>query len=446
MENLPLKAAFEARIDQHEELSLTNEILKSKEDLLLNSLENQECKNLGYQIFRGSQETRKKYCITLSDLKKDKITENMLYNSVQNIGNLGVKGCNRIPVSERVIESILGDQNYSIGDIELKKIANVKGKKNIFDALKIKGILDKKSLGLDMLGITEPTVQVNGGPSILGLHVEHHNAASLNYLHLGATKEWIVIPASKFLLAIELMQTLQPDMKGTGFTGICQLTLSHRDVYFPPQLLKECGASVVFQHPGDLMILQPSAIHCVRNHGMNMAESQNFLPLSLIKVIATYKTCIDSEKFGGKPLQEQMDELVIGFKPDDFIHESDKNREYKIRLLDHLKKEGKMKMYGDAVLHIKQFHHMPAWFELVLPLSVKEHVPEKNPAKRFSCFCKYQTNLYGDFVKHRKRRHPDLEVPLNFNREECPDCHLIVKDLSRHVICKGRKKYINHKK
>ena len=439
MAKMPRKSALESGTDQHKELFLTNEILKSKKDFLLASLESQESKGLGYQIFRGTQESRKTFGIGLSDLKQDEITENMLYNSSQNLGKLGVKGCNRIPVPGRVMKSIFGDKNYSIGDIELKTIANLKGKKNLFHALKIQSILDSKSLGLDILGITEPTVQLNGGTSILGLHVEHHNAASVNYLHFGAAKEWIVIPASKYLLAIKLMKSLLPDMKGTGFTGICFLTLSHRDIYFPPGLLKACGASVVFQYPGDFMVLQPSAIHCVMNHGMNMAESQNFLPLSLMKVIATYKTCIDSEKLGGEPLQEQIDELVIDFPPEDFIHESDQNREYKIRLLDHLKKEGKMQMYDDAVLHIKQFHHMPAWFETVLPLAEKGHDPKMIPGKRYLCVCKYKTDRYSDFKKHMQRRHTDLEVPLNLSREECPDCHLIIKDLSRHVICKGRK-------
>ena len=432
MSKMPRKVVLESRT----ELFLTNEILNSKKDFLLASLESQESKDSGYQIFRGTEETRNTFSIDLSDLKKDKITDNVLYNTAQNLGNLGVKGCNRIPVQNKVMKSIFGDKNYSVGDIELKKIAKLNGKKNIFRALKIKSILDSKSLGLEILGITEPTVQLNGGTSILGLHVEHHNAASVNYLHFGAAKEWIVIPASKYLHAIKLMKSLLPDMKDTGFTGICFLTLSHRDIYFPPDLLKACGASVVFQYPGDFMVLQPSAIHCVTNHGMNLAESQNFLPVSLMKVIATYKTCVDSEKLGGKPLQEQIDELLVDFQPEDFIHESDDNREYKIRLLDHLKKERKMEMYDDVVLHIKQFHHMPAWFETVLPL-----VPEKIPGKRFVCVCNYKTNRYADFKKHMDRKHKDLEIPnTNLIREECPDCHLITKDLSRHTICKGRKK------
>lgn len=424
-----------ADLESGTELFLTNKLLNSKKDFLLASLESQESKELGYQIFRGTEETRKTFGIALSDLKEDKPTENLLYNTAQNLGNLGVKGCNRIPVPAKVMKSIFGDKNYSVGDIELKKIAKLNGKKNIFRALKIKSILDSKSLGLDILGITEPTVQLNGGASILGLHVEHHNAASVNYLHFGAAKEWIVIPANKYLLAIKLMKSLLPDMKGTGFTGICFLSLSHRDIYFPPDLLKACGASVVFQYPGDFMVLQPSAIHCVTNHGMNMAESQNILPVSLMKVIATYKTCVDSERLGGEPLQEQMDKLLVDFQPEDFIHESDENREYKIRLLDHLKKEGKLKMYDDAVLHIKQFHHMPAWFETVLPL-----VQEKKQERRFLCVCKYKTDRYIDFKKHMERKHPDLEVPFNLTREECPDCHLITKDLSRHIVCKGRKK------
>ena len=468
----PILRALLGRTPTNDKLTLTEEIVNSEEDILVTCLQSSEDSENGFVIFRGSEETQK-YSVQKKDLKMEKISDSVLSNNVQQLGSEGVLGCNRIPVSDRSIGSILGNDNFSIGDVVLKDIARQKKKLSIFECLAISNTLtDEDFLDEVMYGITHPTCQLSGGKSYLGLHVEHYNNASINYMHHGEAKEWLIISSSNYLLAIKLLQSILPN-EMHGFTGICQSTLTHRDIYVPPELLKACGAKVVYQFPGDLMIVFPSAIHAVRNHGMNMAESRNYLPFEMKGCVASYKTCEHSQKLGAEPLMAQMNQLVNDMPPEMFIHESDSNKEYKIKLLHYFKKEGELEMFTDFAFQIKNFHHLPKWFRKLYPLDDNHHemgkkgvntkmkkprgiVKEKRSkgslkvkttgaidknksnVKKYKCICKYKSNYYSDLVKHMKRKHPKEKIPLNINEERCPDCRAILKDLSKHFVCKGR--------
>ena len=67
--------------------------------------------------------------------------------------------------------------------------------------------------------------------------------------------------------------------------------------------------------------------------------------------------------------------------------------------------------------------------------SIKEN---KSVIKKFECICNYRTNYYRDFVKHMHRRHPEEMGPIDGSQEECPGCKSIFKDLSKHLLCKGK--------
>ena len=97
MEDFPLQAAFAARQNLSDKIVLSYEVLRSSEDLLLTCLNNYEDQQRGYSILKLCKEIRESFCISESDLFKDKIIpqDNVLLNKVVDLGN-GIKGCSRL--------------------------------------------------------------------------------------------------------------------------------------------------------------------------------------------------------------------------------------------------------------------------------------------------------------------------------------------------------------
>ena len=434
MDDLPLQAAFKARTNLSEKIILTYEILRSPEDLLLTCLRNYEDQQRGFSILKACKEIQNECLINPNDLFINRRTD-VLFNDVKDFGR-GINACQRQTAGTKIMKSVFGNPMYSIGDIRLQTIANIQSHTNLFSMLNINSVTDPASLGTTLYGVTEPTCQFACGPSMLANHVEHHNFASVNIHHHGFVKEWEVIPASMYLQAIQKMELLQSELTLPPVTGACELCLTHRNIFFPIDLL-DVGGSRFYQEPGDIVIVHPSAIHTVKNHGQNLAESRNVLPLEFKNHVASYKTCSHWGTFGGEPLQIEMERLTRDLPITDFIHESDPHKEYKIKLLDQIQKGGNQKKYQEAVRHIKQRHDIPEWFTDMVPLDKDEGVKETRVEKKNNCtYCDYGTDRYYDFTKHMKQVHPRKKIPANTNREECMACGNILKDLSRHVCSK----------
>ena len=411
MDDLPLQAAFKARTNLSEKIILTYEILRSPEDLLLTCLRNYEDQQRGFSILRLCKEIQNECLIKTTDLFIDNRTE-VLLNDVKDFGR-GITSCQRLTAGTKIMQSVFGNSMYSIGDIRLQKIAKIQNHTNLFSMLNINSVTDSASLDTILYGVTEPTCQFSCGQSMLANHIEHHNFASVNIHHHGFVKEWEVIPASMYLKAIEKMESLQSGLTLPELTGACELCLTHRNLFFPLNIL-DVGGSTIEQEPGDIVIVHPSAIHSVKNHGQNLAESRNVLPLEFKSHVASYKTCSHWGTYGGQPLQIEMERLTRELPITDFIHESDPHKEYKIKVLEQIQKGGNQKKYEEAVSHIKQYHHVPEWFTDMVPLIEDEVIKERHVEKQKKCtYCEYATNCQSDLRKHIKNTHKKKKIPDN---------------------------------
>ena len=153
----------------------------------------------------------------------------------------------------------------------------------------LNSITDLKRWGESTGGITHPTVQYSSKGSRLGDHVEHYNFASVNLHHHGSIKQWNVRPGCDYIPSFQTMYNNQCGLNLKGFTGVCESTLTHRDMWFNPNI-PENPSEVINQEPGDIIIVHPSAIHNVINLEVNLAKSMNVLPSSSICIcICTYK-------------------------------------------------------------------------------------------------------------------------------------------------------------
>lgn len=82
-----------------------------------------------------------------------------------------------------------------------------------------------------MKGITKPYVYVGGPMTSFGIHIEDGNLASINYLHEGATKVWIIVPGAegKKLESIIHENTFE----------LCVQYIRHKTTIVSPSMLKE---------------------------------------------------------------------------------------------------------------------------------------------------------------------------------------------------------------
>ena len=242
-------------------------------------------------------------------------------------------------------------------------------------------------------------------------------------------------PSSALLPVVEKMSEVQKACNKGKYVGVCSSTLTHRDVFFPPEVLGHYKNTVIVQKPGMLVIVHPSAIHNVQNTGKSLAESRNYLPWENMKEIASYKVC-DCQVPGAKPLLETMKSFILNLDWRHFIHESDANKINKIRAIENLQLNGKDAHFQDAIRHIRRSHENQAWLMDLIP------VVESGPQHKFSCEnCLYSTPNHGDLVKHVRRMHKKTKPPKNLYQEECPGCYKILKCLRKHrKICTKRKR------
>ncbi len=126
-------------------------------------------------------------------------------------------------------------------------------------------------------GIHTPYLYVTGtdGPTPFALHVEDSYLCSLNYLHAGAPKFWVVIhPHDAERLEKRLLDAHYAPPPGDA----CSQFVRHMSAWVPVELLDhwDLRYTTVEQQPGDLVVTAPGAYHQGCNSGWNVAEAVNY--------------------------------------------------------------------------------------------------------------------------------------------------------------------------
>lgn len=199
----------------------------------------------------------------------------------------------------------------------------------------------------------------------------------------------------------------------------------------------------------------------MENIDVNMAESRNFLPYKkeFLRYITYYKTCDHSEHFQGRPGLWQMEKITKTFTIENYIHESDLNKSYKTRLIDHLKNTNRVNHLSSVSKHVRNCHDIPSWFHDILPpdpehlggddvlIEVQEqdqHCKVDCPIvdqKQYTCDkCEFNTDHYGSLTNHYRRKH-GRKVPKRLCIEICPHCNLEFKELQNHN-CKTVRRHV----
>ena len=438
-----LENALTKRPHSSEKPIVSRKVLASDEDFILTCLNESRLVERGYVQLELDREMFKNSLSKRRDFNTKQVTE--FAQKIQNTKLApGLLGCQRESIGRTKVGQVLGKSDFSIGDVSITKFVKRKGLVDFFDLMKTESILSKATLGQDIGGFTHPTIQLSGGPCVLPFHIEHWAAASVNVLHWGQPKVWEIIPPDQFLPAVLNMKQLQESVDLKNYGGVCESTLTHRDVFYDTAFLSVQSHRVI-QKPGDIMVIAPFALHSVQNLGTNCSASQNFMPPELLPRCAAYKTCYHTEGLGGKPLFNTMTAMIEDLyrsgkiELQDFIHDSDPLKSYKLRVVDKLKKEGNMRVLKEVLHNIKRSATTPAWFEFILPKEEKvqkvgESCSTSAMEKYFSCsLCEYSTNHHCDLKKHIQRKHGDkVTVPPNTNQVECPDCGKVLKCLRKH--------------
>ena len=185
------------------------------------------------------------------------------------------------------------------------------------------------------MGITEATTEVSSEGTKLAMHLEEHNAQTVNYNHGPGLKEWIVIENNLTLKAAKILG--KNEYK--NFYGACCLTFCHRDIAF--NLEKENIPFLrIVQHPGDTVFLPPGVLHMVTNISANMSESINIIMRKDLPICRSYKVCYKHAGFVQISGSQEMDSLYEKFKEnkiENFIYFADEDRNRKLKAIDQLK-------------------------------------------------------------------------------------------------------------
>ena len=436
-----LSAALEARTSHTDRVLLSGPMIKDiqkfGENIYVTSMESKMSAEFGFTHLHVEDRYRRNLPL-LKHIDQNQLTNNVLLNDIVPLGE-GVYGVNRYEVEdEQSVKSIWGDDRYSIGDFQLETLCQ--NKDSFFNRITIPTVTDQMPME-PLGGVTFPTCQLSCGKSQLGDHIEHSGAGSVNILYDGAVKEWVIYSPSHYLSAISQMQSVQNELELGKFTGVCDQTLTHRDTRFDPPV-KNCTSTIVLQEPGDIVIVHPSAIHNVKNHGTNIAESRNFLPMKYANRLATYKVCKHSESLRGNPLLSYAEIITKHMPLKDFIHESDPNKAYKLRLINLVEQNVALHKHKKAVRkQIEESHSLSSFMQFLLPFEKEEgNIQRLEVKKNFPCgFCEYSTINHSDLKKHVRRIHPGNKCYKNERLDVCPFCSGKYKQLRQHKkMCKAR--------
>ena len=156
-------------------------------------------------------------------------------------------------------------------------------------------------------GIHSEYLYVSPGRSVATMHKEDFHLPSANFVYAGQPKLWLIIhpgSAEAFETALITKKKLTPR---------CDQFVRHLNIITPPSYLRhKLGISnfeIKMQRPGDLILLQPGAYHCVLNLGPNMAGAVNFADPSWnphpFYRICIKGTCADQEPINANGLSKR---------------------------------------------------------------------------------------------------------------------------------------------
>ena len=125
----------------------------------------------------------------------------------------------------------------------------------------------------DIPGVTSPMTYFGMWRSFFCWHQEDCDLFSVNYLHLGASKVWYVVPPS----ASERFDSMARQIFPEAARG-CSAFMRHKNTIISPKTLHHFGVPYVqvLQKPGEFIVLNAAAYHGGFNMGFNCAEAVNF--------------------------------------------------------------------------------------------------------------------------------------------------------------------------
>ena len=250
-----LENALRERPHSSEKPIVSRKVLASDEDFILTCLNESRLVKRGYVQLELDGEMFEKSLSKRQDFKAKQVTEFAQKIQKTKLAS-GLLGCQRESIGRTKVGQVLGKSDFSIGDVSITKFVKRKGLVDFFDLIKTESILSKTRLGQDIGGFTHPTIQLSGGPCVLPFHIEHWAAASVNVLHWGRPKVWEIIPPDQFLPAVLDMKRLQESVDLKNHGGVCESTLTHRDVFYDTTFLSVQSHRVI-QQPGDIMVIAP---------------------------------------------------------------------------------------------------------------------------------------------------------------------------------------------
>ena len=137
---------------------------------------------------------------------------------------------------------------------------------------------------IKMPGINTSMFYVGSAGSFTEMHVEDSLADSVNVVHAGKGKIWMIIDRRDYARTNQIVsQKLQDlsrtkdDDEGDKELKMCMLPLQHENLVLTPRLLDEhqIRHKFVVQKAGDLLYIRYGILHQVVNLGLNVTEAIN---------------------------------------------------------------------------------------------------------------------------------------------------------------------------
>ncbi|KAL0077977.1 putative jumonji family transcription factor [Phycomyces blakesleeanus] len=143
-------------------------------------------------------------------------------------------------------------------------------------------------LGVTLPGVNTPYLYFGMWKSTFAWHVEDMDLYSINYLHVGAPKQWYSIPTTHSKKFEGVMQNIFFQQHKA-----CHEFLRHKTFIASPKVLAHHAIPVhrCVQHEGEFMITFPFGYHSGYNLGFNCAESVNFAIDSWLEIGKQAKAC-----------------------------------------------------------------------------------------------------------------------------------------------------------
>ncbi len=119
----------------------------------------------------------------------------------------------------------------------------------------------------------------HGAAAPFALHLEDSVLYSLNYLHMGASKFWVVVhPYDRERLKRRLRDSYRPKSHNDPNPRACSQFVRHMSVWVPVETLDrwDIRYTALEQLPGDLVVTAPGSYHQGWNAGWNVAEAINY--------------------------------------------------------------------------------------------------------------------------------------------------------------------------